>query len=216
MSRAANAGRPPVCRYSVRMSGVFGQRLGRKNSRMGGCESSVKYCASSAAELRHAKYVYDCVNPSLASRNMTFGRVKASARKIASGCWRLTSPMSHSQNGNGLGWGVSPGGHLTPWCDPVHDDRPQLSPQLPPALRLEVERNDVLVLLRRVLGVLDRAVGPVLEPLRVLARVRVVGRALERDVEGDVHTVLAGRPDQAVKILQRAELRIDGLVPALF
>ena len=58
------------------------------------------------------------------------------------------------------------------------------------AARLEVERIDVLVLLRRVLGVLHRAVGPPAEPLRMLLHVRVVGRALERDVERDLDAAL--------------------------
>ena len=55
--------------------------------------------------------------------------------------------------------------------------------------RPEVDRVDVLVLLRRVLGVADRAVGPVVEPLGVLGDPRVVGRALERVVERDLHAV---------------------------
>ena len=49
------AGRPPNCRYSVRMSGVFGQALGLKYSRPGPCVSSVKYSVSSYLELRQAK-----------------------------------------------------------------------------------------------------------------------------------------------------------------
>src|ERR1700692_1300941 len=83
--RAANAGLPPVCRYSVRMSGVFGHRLGLKKSHTGDLVSSVKYCVMSHAVWRHAKYVYDCVNPHFANRYMTLGRVKASARKMTSG-----------------------------------------------------------------------------------------------------------------------------------
>src|SRR5258708_13951984 len=106
-NRAAKAGRPPVCRYSVRMSGVLGHRLARKYSLTGGSDSSVKYCASSAGVLRHAKYVYDCVNPTLASRNMTLGRVNASARRITSGWPRLTSAISHSQTANVFERGLS-------------------------------------------------------------------------------------------------------------
>ncbi len=51
--------------------------------------------------------MYDWVNPSFASRYMTFGRVNASARKIASGCSRFTSAISHSQKAKGLVWGLS-------------------------------------------------------------------------------------------------------------
>ena len=44
----ANAGRPPDCRYSCRMSGVLAHRLGRRYSRTSVCVSSVKYSVSSA------------------------------------------------------------------------------------------------------------------------------------------------------------------------
>src|SRR5512135_77266 len=97
------------------MSGVLGQRLGRKNSRIGGVASSVKYWYSSGAVLRQAKYEYDWLNPSLARRNITLGRVKASARKRTSGCARFTSPISHSQKANGLVCGLSTRKIRTPW-----------------------------------------------------------------------------------------------------
>src|SRR2546426_10780478 len=97
------------------MSGVFGQRLGRRNSRTGADRSSVKYCVSSQPVLRHAKKVYDWLNAAFASRYITFGRVKASERRITSGCSRLISPASHSQNGNGLLCGLPTRKNLTPW-----------------------------------------------------------------------------------------------------
>ena len=65
--------------------------------------------------------------------------------------------------------------HADPLLGPVEDDRQKLLPEPSPVLGLEVERVDVLVLLRRVFRVLDRAVGPVLEPLGMLARVGVIG-----------------------------------------
>ena len=59
-------------------------------------------------------------------------------------------------------------------ADPELDHALQLLPQLAAGLRLEVEGVDVLVALRGVLRVLDRAVRPVLEPLRVRLDPRVV------------------------------------------
>ncbi len=100
--------------------------------------------------------------------------------------------------------------------DPEQDDREELVPQLAPVLGLEVEGEDVLVLLRRVLRVLDRAVGPVLEPFGVLVRVGVVGRALKSYVEGHLHSLLVRRAQQMLKVLHGAESRVDGLVPAFF
>src|SRR6266852_6893863 len=89
------------------MSGVFGHRFGRRNSRIGAERSSLKYWLSSDLVLRHAKYVYDWLKPTFASLYINLGRVNASDRKITSACSRLTSRMSHSQNENGLVCGLS-------------------------------------------------------------------------------------------------------------
>ena len=42
----------------------------------------------------------------------------------------------------------------------------------------------------------------------------VVGRALEGDVEGELHAVGAGGGDQGVEVGEGAELGMDGLVAA--
>jgi hypothetical protein len=59
--------------------------------------------------------------------------------------------------------------------DPEVDHTLQLAPQPFFVGRVEVDRVDVLVLLRRVLGVLDRAVRPDREPVGVLGDPGVVG-----------------------------------------
>ena len=81
---------------------------------------------------------------------------------------------------------------------------------------LEVERVDVLILLRRVLRVLDRSVGPMLEPLGVLADPRMIGRRLERDVERDLETEPVRDGDEAIEVVERAEPGLDGRVSAVF
>src|SRR5439155_15553415 len=101
-------------------------------------------------------------------------------------------------------------------ADPELDDPLQLLPQLAPRLGLEVERVDVLVLLARVLRVLDGPVGAMLEPLRVRLRPGVIGRALERDVQGDLDAELVARGgDEMFEVLDRPELRMHGRVAAL-
>src|SRR5438552_402867 len=97
------------------MSGVLGHRLGRKNSRTSVWVNSVKYSVSSDLPFRQAKYVYDCVNPSLARRYITLGLVNASLRKITSGCLPFTSAISHSQKQNGLVCGLSTRKMVIPW-----------------------------------------------------------------------------------------------------
>ncbi len=53
------------------------------------------------------------------------------------------------------------------------------------------------------------------EPLRVLGHPRVVRRGLQGQVERDLHALLAGRRDEVVEVLERAQLRVDRVVPAL-
>ena len=81
---------------------------------------------------------------------------------------------------------------------------------------VEVDRVDVLVALRRVLRVGDGAVRAHGEPLRVLGHPRVVRRALQREVQRDLHAeVLGARCTNASKSSMRAQLRVDRVVAAL-
>ncbi len=57
--------------------------------------------------LRQVKYVYDCWNPTRPSVFIIAGRVKASARKTASGSSATTWSISRSQKATGLVWGLS-------------------------------------------------------------------------------------------------------------
>src|SRR5687767_6276026 len=93
-----NAGRPPRCSVSCRMSGVFGQKFGLRYSREEEEKSSSKYSVISCFVLRQVKYVYDCVKPSFASLCMTRGRVKASDKKTNSGNLFFRSRIAQSQN----------------------------------------------------------------------------------------------------------------------
>ncbi len=86
---------------------------------------------------------------------------------------------------------------------------------MPGRVVVEVDRIDVLVLLRWVLRVGDRAVGQHGEPLGVILRPRVVRRALQREIEGDLETLVAGCGDEFVEVVEAAELRVDRVVAAL-
>ena len=95
--------------------------------------------------------------------------MNASARKSASGCAALIVLIAHSQNANALVCGLSTRKIVTPWSiqnSKIARSSTHIARQ---CVGLEVERDDVLVLLRRVLRVLDRAVGAPAEELRVLA-----------------------------------------------
>ena len=80
---------------------------------------------------------------------------------------------------------------------------------------VEVDRVDVLVLLRRVLRVGDGAVGAGGEELGVLGRPGVVGRGLERQVERDLEPEPVRLGHEGVEVLERAEVGVDGVVAAL-
>ena len=80
---------------------------------------------------------------------------------------------------------------------------------------VEVQGEDVLVLLGRVLRVCDGAVGARREPLGVLLDPRVVGGALEGQVEGDLQAEASGALDEAVEVSEVAELGVDGVMATL-
>src|SRR3546814_15199886 len=74
---------------------------------------------------------------------------------------------------------------------------------------------DVLILLRRVLGIGDGPVGAGGEPLRVRGDPGVVGRRLQGHVEGDLEVELTGPGDERVEVLEAAQARVDRVVPAV-
>ena len=71
---------------------------------------------------------------------------------------------------------------------------------------VEVDRVDVLVLLRRVLRIGDGAVGQHGEPFRMLLGPRVVRRALQRQVQRHLQALVARGGDEVVEVLDRAQL----------
>ena len=98
---------------------------------------------------------------------------------------------------------------------PVQQDVAQSLPEPLPVLGVEVDVVDVLVALGRVLRVLERAVRPPVEPLRMLREPRVVRRALDREVERDLEPMLLGGRDEPIEVLQRPQLGVDRVVPSL-
>ena len=98
---------------------------------------------------------------------------------------------------------------------PIQEDALQFFPQLAPGRRFEVERVDVLVLLGRILRVLDRAIRPPAEPLRVFREIGMVARGLEGDIQRDLQPVVFGGLHQVPEVLERAQFGMDRLVSAL-
>ncbi len=88
------------------------------------------------------------------------------------------------------------------------------APQAAPVGAVEVQVVDVLVALGRVLGVLQRAVGPAVEPLRVLGQPRVVRGALQREVQRDLDAHRPRLRRQAPHVGLGPQLRVHGGVAA--
>src|SRR5690606_25140661 len=99
--------------------------------------------------------------------------------------------------------------------DPEQHDITQGVPEAGDRLAIEMDVDDVLVLLRRVFRELDRAIWPPVEPFGMLPDPRVVGRALDREVERDFQSVIRGRADQPVEVFHRSKFRMNGVVAAL-
>ena len=102
-----------------------------------------------------------------------------------------------------------------PFTCPKKHDVTQRRPESAGIAAIKIDVDDVLVLFRRVLCVLDRTVGPPVEPLRMVLKPRMVWRTLDREVESDLEAIVARGGNKAAEILQRAELRVDRIVPSL-
>src|SRR5450759_5079355 len=200
MKRVIKAGRPPYCRYSARMSGVFGQRFTPKNSATSVCVSSLRYSVNSRLLLRQAVH-YLGTGECLGQED----RLRASAFDLG------YQPLPE---GEGLCMRVVNPEDPHTLLDPELDDALQLIPQFLPVLCLEVEGVDVLILLGRVLGVLGRAIRPATKPLRMLADVRVIGSTLKGDVERQLQAVLCCAGHQAPEVLESTELWMHRFVSA--
>ena len=109
-------------------------------------------------------------------------------------------------------WVVHPK-NLHTVADPVPNHAQHLSGKARRVI-IEVQWIDVLVLLRRVLGVGDRAVGEFGEPLPVAGCPRMVRCALQRQIQSDLHPVLAGRGHERIEVLDGSEIGVHGIVAA--
>jgi hypothetical protein len=80
---------------------------------------------------------------------------------------------------------------------------------------VEIQRIDVLVFLRRILGVGDGAIGQHGEPFPVRLGPRVIRSALQRQVQRHLQALVAGGGDERVEVVDGAQGRMYGIVAAL-
>ena len=98
---------------------------------------------------------------------------------------------------------------------PEQDDVAQRLPQRDAVGAVEIRIDDVLVFLRRVLGVADRAVGPALEPFRMLASARDDPASTGWRSRAPPPCRAAAGIDEAAEVVERAELGMHRVVAAL-
>ena len=95
---------------------------------------------------------------------------------------------------------------------PEKDDIAEFVPEFTPVRIVEIQRIHILVFLRRVLGILDRAIGSLEKPLWMGVHIGMVGRAVDRKIKGDLHAALADFVNKPVEVLERSEFGRDILV----
>src|SRR6516164_10532406 len=94
------------------------------------------------------------------------------------------------------------------FADPEHYRIAKLCPQSRPIRVVEIDIDDVLVFLGRVLGIFDRAVGAETEPFGMLVHPGMVWGALDCEIERHLNAERCSGADKAAKIRNRAELGI--------
>ena len=138
---------------------------------------------------------------------MTCGRVKASARKRTSGAGLVDFGDAPLPEGQGLGVGVVDAEDADAAVDPELEDAVEGVPEAAPVGGLEVEGVDVLIFFGRIFGVLDGAVGTVVNQAGCSLTQGWSGRALEGDVEGELHAVVRGRLRRGSRSRRRCRAR---------
>ncbi len=114
-----------------------------------------------------------------------------------------------------LGVGIVDAERAHALTDPEQHDVAQRLPQAGQGtVGIEVDIDDVLVLLGRVLGVFDGSVGSMTEPFGMLTQPGMIGRALDGEVERDLEAMIACGRDQSAEILERPERGMQRVVTA--
>src|SRR5680860_1596287 len=111
-----------------------------------------------------------------------------------------------------LGMGVVDAKDGHPLVDPEQHDPAQLDLETLPVFSGEINRIDVFIRLWRVFGIFDRTVRANVEPGRMLDCPGVVRSDLNGEVESDLDAAVSRFLDKAMKVLQRAERGLDGVM----
>ena len=197
------------------MSGVLGQRLGRIASAHSGRRSSWKYSVELALVVAPGEVGVALAEAELGQRAHQLRAREGLGEEDQARIALARLAQQPLPEGQGLGVGVVDAEDADPLLDPEEHHLQERRPERRATGPEEVEVDDVVVALGRVLGGLDGAVGAVLEPLRMLGHPGVIGRDLEGEIQRHLQPVLGGAAHEAAKVLQRPELGMHGGVAAL-
>src|SRR5258708_4331740 len=114
----------------------------------------------------------------------------------------------------GLGVGIVDPKNLHAHVNPEQDNRFELLPKRLARWTGEIEVDDVLIAFGRIFRGFQGAIGTPGEPLRMFANVRVIRRALKRQIQGNLNSALRGDADKSFEILERTQLWMHRLVAA--
>ena len=123
-------------------------------------------------------------------------------------CGNQFLPESHW-----LGMGIVHAEDLHPLLHPEEHYTDELTPEVLPIIAVEVDRVDVLILLWRIFSITNGAIRPLVKPIGMIFDVRVIRRAVDREIQRDFKTALLRLTHQPNKILNSAQRRLNRLVP---
>ena len=122
---------------------------------------------------------------------MIFGRVKASAKKIISGYSLFTSWITHSQKRNRFSMRIIDSENVNTLINPIGDNGFQFIPQCLPVFRFKIKGIDILIFFRWIFCILNRSIRALLKPVRMFLYIRMIRRALKRNVKSDINIILS-------------------------
>ena len=82
-------------------------------------------------------------------------------------------------------------------------------PEFLPCLGFKIEWVDILILFRGIFRIANGSVSPMTKPLWVVGHPWMIRRTLQRKIESKFHAPLAHRMPQRLKVIERAEIRMD-------
>ncbi len=83
------------------------------------------------------------------------------------------------------------------------------------SIAIKSKIDDVFVLLRRVLRILDRPIGSALKPFGMFIQPRMIRRTLPSDIHRNLDAICIGLANKSAKVFNRTQFRVNCVMSAL-